>query len=167
MSVKISPIDPTTFEYQNYSQVDNQLILTTIEDTSFDANFDYIEYYIYDQQQNLLFPTTTVPLLNYDIRNGDILINPENDLINAGFNLSTYNIIYSFYRRRLASNLTQKYYISEISSDRKEIRLDSTVIDPELIISSSEAFIDYREDSEFFVDFYHNFGENQTVIANN
>ena len=86
MSVKISPIDPRTFEYQNYSQADNQLILTTIEDTSFDANFDYIEYYIYDQQQNLLFPTTTVPLLNYDVRNGDILINPENDLINAGFN---------------------------------------------------------------------------------
>ena len=85
MSVKISPIDPRTFEYQNYSQADNQLILTTIEDTSFDANFDYIEYYIYDQQQNLLFPTTTVPLLNYDVRNGDILINPENDLINAGF----------------------------------------------------------------------------------
>ena len=72
-----------------------------------------------------------------------------------------------FYRKRLSSNISEKYFISEISSDRTEIRLDSNTIANELIISSTNDFIEYRETAEYFVDFYLNFGNNQTVIANN
>ena len=78
-----------------------------------------------------------------------------------------YNISYSFYRKRASSSITEKYFISSISSDRTEIRLDSNTIENANIISSVNDFVQYRESSEYFVDFYLNFGQNQTVIANN
>ena len=86
-----------------------------------------------------------------------------NDILCPG----TFNIVYNFYRRRLASDSFSNYYISEISSDRKEIRLDSNIIENGEIISSTNDFIEYRDASPYFVDFYLNFGKNQTIIANN
>ena len=94
-------------------------------------------------------------------------MDPELNLETRGFDIGTYQISYNFYRKQLSSNVTEKYFISEISSDRTEIRLDSNVIVNELIISSSNSFIQTRENSEYFVDFYLNFGNNKTVIANN
>ena len=166
-NVTIQQLDPNTFEYQTYSDSDSQLIVQSQLDTVFSKDTDYIEYYVYDQNQNLIYPGSTTPLLDYDVRNGDVLLNPQKDLENTGFDLGVYNILYTFYRKRLSSNISEKYFIADISSDRTEIRLDSNVISNDLIISSSNEFIQYREAAEYFVDFYLNFGNNQTVIANN
>ncbi len=166
-NVTIQQLDPNTFEYQTYSDLDSQLIVQSQLDTVFSASTDYIEYYVYDQNQNLIYPSTTIPLLDYDIREGDVLLDPQKDLENSGFDIGIYNILYSFYRKRLSSNISEKYFITDISSDRTEIRLDSNIISNDLIISSSNSFIQYRETAEYFVDFYLNFGNNQTVIANN
>ena len=165
--VTIQLLDPITFEYQSYSEMDTELIVQTNVETSFTASTDYIEYYVYDQNKNQIFPGTTVPLLDFQIRQGDILLDPQTTLEGAGYDLGIYNILYTFYRKRLGSSVTEKYFISEISSDRTEIRLDSNIIDNDLIISSSNEFIEFREASEYFVDFYLNFGNNETVIANN
>ncbi|MDB0070802.1 hypothetical protein N9E82_00355 [bacterium] len=166
-NVTIQQLDPNTFEYQNYSNSDSQLIVQSQLDTIFSEDTDYIEYYAYDQNQNLIYPGSTIPLLDYDIRDGDVLLNPQKDLENTGFDIGAYNILYTFYRKRLSSNISEKYFIANISSDRTEIRLDSNIISNELVISSSNEFIQYREAAEYFVDFYLNFGNNQTVIANN
>ena len=163
----IVPLNSQTFEYQNYDTSDKNLIAQSNLDTAFTASTDYIEYYIYDQNQTLIYPPVTVPLVDYNIREGDVLLDPSLNLESRGYDLGTYNILYNFYRKHLASNTAEKYYISEISSDRTEIRLDSNIIANELIISSSNSFIQYRENSTYFIDFYLNFGENQTVIANN
>ena len=163
----ITPINPDTFEYQTYSNSDENLIVQSELDTVFSASTDYIEYYIYDQNKDLIYPNQTVPLLDYDIREGDILLNPSSNLQSLGFDIGIYNISYSFYRKRVASSITEKYFISSISSDRTEIRLDSNTIENSDIISSVNDFVQYRELSEYFVDFYLNFGQNQTVIANN
>ncbi len=165
--ITIQLLDPNTFEYQTYSNSDSELIVQSQLDTVFSTDTDYIEYYVYDQNQNLIYPGTTVPLVGYDVRDGDVLLDPQKDLENSGYDLGTYNILYNFYRKRLSSDLSQKYFISNISSDRTEIRLDSNVINNDLIISSSNSFIQYREEATYFVDFYLNFGNNQTVIANN
>ena len=166
-NVTINQLDPNTFEYQTYSDADSQLIVQSQLDTVFSASTDYIEYYVYDQNQNLIYPGSTIPLLDYNIRGGDVLLNPQKNLENSGFDIGTYNILYSFYRKRLSSNLSEKYFISNISSDRTEIRLDSNTIPNDIIISSANEFIQYRETAEYFVDFYLNFGNNQTIIANN
>ena len=168
MKTTVTPIlDSQTFEFQTYEDSDERLIIQTNLDTAFTASVDYIEYYIYNPNDVLVYPSTTVPLEQYNIKEGDVLLDPELNLETRGFDIGTYQISYNFYRKQLSSNVTEKYFISEISSDRTEIRLDSNVIANELIISSSNSFIQTRENSEYFVDFYLNFGNNKTVIANN
>ena len=167
LETTITPITPDTFEYQTYSNSDENLIIQSELDTVFSSSIDYIEYYIYDQNKDLIYPNETLPLLDYDIREGDVLLNPSSNLESLGFDIGVYNISYSFYRKRAASSITEKYFISDISSDRTEIRLDSNIIENSDIISSVNDFIQYRESSTYFVDFYLNFGNNKVTIANN
>ena len=168
LKTTVTPIlDSQTFEFQTYENSDERLIVQTNLDTAFTASTDYIEYYVYNPNNVLVYPSTTVPLVQYNVREGDVLLDPELNLETNGFDIGTYQILYQFYRKQLSSNNTEKYFISEISSDRTEIRLDSNEIANELIISSSNSFIQSRENSEYFVDFYLNFGNNRTVIANN
>jgi hypothetical protein len=163
----IAPLDPDTFEYQTYSLSDEELIVQSDLDTVFSASTDYIEYYVYDQNKKLIYPGVTTPLNSYNVREGDVLLDPASNLEELGFDVGVYSISYSFYRKRGSSSITDKYFISEISSDRTEIRLDSNVINNEDIISSINDFVNYREEQSYFVDFYLNFGENQIIIANN
>ena len=53
-NITINSLDPTTFEYQTYSDADSQLIVQSQLDTVFNPNTDYIEYYVYDQNNTLL-----------------------------------------------------------------------------------------------------------------
>jgi len=48
-NIIINQVDPTTFEYQEYSEQDNNLIDSRILDTSFTSSSDYIEYYIHTE----------------------------------------------------------------------------------------------------------------------
>ncbi len=161
----INTVDPQTFEFQDYSTSDSELIAINQLDTVFSSSTDYIEAYIYDENQNQI--SSVVPFTSYSVTEGDVVLKPSNDLERLGFDIGSYYITYDFYRPRLASTLNTRYYISEISADRTEIRLDSTQIDNLLLISSSLEFIEYRDTSEYFVDFFLNFGNNQQVIANN
>jgi len=166
-TTKITQLNPTTFEFQNYIESDERLISSFNLDTSFISSTDYIEFYIYDENQNLIFPSTTTILTSFNIKGGDILLNPIEDLKSYNFDLGTYNIFYNFYRNVANSNLNNKFFIKEISSDRTEVRLDINIEDKESLISSSLDFIEYRDKSLYFVDFYLNFGNNKTIISNN
>tara|TARA_Y100000385_G_scaffold127925_1_gene133135 strand:- start:1755 stop:11438 length:9684 start_codon:yes stop_codon:yes gene_type:complete len=161
----IQSVSPDTFEFQDYSTSDETLIVSNELDTVFSGSTDYIEAYVYDENQNQI--SSQVPFTNYSVTKGDVVLTPSNDLERLGFDVGSYYISYDFYRPQLGSTLNSQFYISEISSDRTEIRLDSTVISNELLISSSLEFIEYRDTSEYFVDFLLNFGNNQQIIANN
>jgi hypothetical protein len=164
----IIPVDPQTFEYQEYSQEDQSLISEQVIDTSFSQSTDYIEYYVYTPEQTQLFPeSNTVELDNYSVREGDVVLDPAENLFDLGFVEGEYVILYEFFRRRLGSSSTRQYFINAISSDRTELELRSNAIDSQTVLDSFREFEEYREASETFVDFYLNFGNNQTVIANN
>ena len=165
--ILITPVDPITFELQDYSVQDSDIIAKFEIDTVFSQSTDYIEYFVFDENQNLIYPPTTQELSTYNVKNGDVLLSPDQDLSRLGFDEGVYYISYNFYRKRLASSISSNYYISDISSDRTEIRLDSTTISNEDIISSTTEFTQYRNQSNYFVDFYLNFGSNNLVIANN
>jgi hypothetical protein len=142
--ILITPVDPITFELQDYSVQDSDIIAKFEIDTVFSQSTDYIEYFIFDETENLIYPSTTQELLTYSIKNGDVLLSPDQDLSRLGFNEGIYYISYNFYRKRLASSISSNYFISDISSDRTEIRLDSNTISNEDIISSTNEFIQYR-----------------------
>jgi hypothetical protein len=166
-NITVIKLDPINFESQEYIPADVQLIASSSLDTNFQSETDYIEYYIFDENQNKIYPDGTLPLTSFTVKEGDVLLNPISDLEGLEYDLGKYNIIYHFYRKHLSSDITNNYFISEISSDRTEIRLDSNTISNESIISSVNEFITYRDNQPYFVDFFLNFGGNQNVIANN
>ena len=45
--INIQPINPITFEYQEYSDADLSLVSSTNVDVTFDPLTDYIEYFVY------------------------------------------------------------------------------------------------------------------------
>ena len=59
-NIIINQVDPTTFEYQQYTEQDNILISSSRLDTTFSSSIDYIEYYVYGEDKNLIFPTEGV-----------------------------------------------------------------------------------------------------------
>ena len=166
-SILLLPVDPQTFQVESYSQEDIDIIPSSEFDTAFSSSTDYIESYVYDENKNLIFPPTTQELLTYNIKDGNVNLNPIQDLQNQQFDEGNYFINYYFYRKHLGSSIQEKYYISEISADRTEIRLDSSLIENDTIVTSSNNFIEYRDSKDYFVDFYLNFGSNNLVIANN
>jgi hypothetical protein len=168
--IKIIPVDPKTFEYQTYSEKDNTLISASILDTSFDPNTDYIEFYAYNENKELVYPLTKPihTVETYRVEQSDVILDPPADLNNEDFTEGSFFTTYNFYRNLLGSNqIKNKYFISEISSDRTEIRLNSNDIKVETQIKTAEELIARREESTYFVDFLLNFGNDQQIIANN
>ena len=113
-SILLLPVDPQTFQVESYSQQDIDIIPSSEFDTAFSSSTDYIESYVYDENKNLIFPPTTQELLTYNIKDGNVNLNPIQDLQNQQFDEGNYFINYYFYRKHLGSSIQEKYYISEI-----------------------------------------------------
>jgi len=166
--INIIQINPLSFSSDNYSPSDENLLISLVEENSFDTTTDYVELTVYNNNQVKIAPFgNDVSFTNYSILDNEIYINPETDLARLGIVTGNVNTVYNFLRKRLASSPQSTYYIKEISSDRTEIRLDSNIIPRDLIITSTLEFIDYRNQDQNFPDFYLNFGSNQLYIANN
>jgi hypothetical protein len=165
--INITPLNPTTFEFQEYSLNDTSLITSVEVENSFDSTTDHIEYFIYDLNGNIL--TSNVFGYNgYRLLDNVLTIYPEIDLTTQGFIEGQYNTLYNFVSNKLASNPNNTYFISQISPDRTEVRLDTTFIPNALVISSSiELTNDITNSTGSYYDFYLNFGNNELVIANN
>jgi hypothetical protein len=173
MAAEIIPIDPQDFSKQVYKGTDTNLI-STFEVTTNLSSSSYIEYFIYDNNQTLL--STEYNFSQYTIQNSlpvqndagisQIIIDPEASLISDGFDQGEYITYYNFFNKEIGSEL-QQLYISEISSDRTEIRLNSTSLTIIDLIEQTNNFITQRDNSQYFLDFYLNFGDNSLSLANN
>ena len=170
---EIIKIDPFNFELQTYEVQDTSLI-SQFDINTFLTSSSYIEFYIYDLNQNIL--SSNLNYNNYTVKNdgqssannniSQFNINPNQDITNQGFDQGEYIAYYNFLTKRIGDQFTN-LFISEISSDRTELRLDSNILSSLDIVEQTEDFIDFRDESEYFVDFYLNFGGNQLIIANN
>jgi hypothetical protein len=168
--VRVIPIDPTNFTLEDYSSSDENLISQQQVSTTFSQQTDYIEYFVYNPNNGgLVYPLTgaSANFTGYSLLDNTLYINPEEDLRSRGFYNGSYNTLYNFLSNRLSSNFSRRYFISEISSDRTEIRLISNDISTPELIASTNDFIQERASDNFFPDFYLNFGQNQLVISNN
>jgi len=174
MVAEITQIDAEIFTSQNYEVQDINLI-PTFEVNTFLTSSSYIELFIYDNNQNILY--SEYNLSKYKILNNgqsagnnnqasQIEINPEAILLNYNYSQGEYITYFNFLNKKVGSYL-QQLYISEISSNRTEIRLDSISLTTIDIIEQVTEFIQERENSSYFLDFYLNFKENQLIIANN
>lgn len=165
--VNIQNIDPITFELQTYSPEDTSLITSNDISTQFNPETDYLEYFIYDLNRNILVENVT-GYPNFTLLDNQVTIDPEADLRAFGFTEGQYNTAYNFLRHRLASTALNRYYIDQISADRTEVRLNTTAI-PNVEVSASAIIFsqDIQNTQGGYLDFYLDFGNNQLVIANN
>jgi len=166
-NINIQVINPNNFEFQEYNSDDLNLITAQEIETSFDPNLDYIEYYVYDLSNSIL-TSNIFGFPNYKLINNQVSISPVEDLASLGYEQGSYNTLYNFLKRKLGSNPFSTYYIDEISSDRTEIRLNTTEIsDIEVVTLTNEFITEIQNTNSDYVDFYLNFGDNQLIIANN
>jgi len=165
--INITPLNPTTFEFQEYSVNDISLITSVEVENLFNPITDHIEYFVYDLNGTIL-TSNVIGYNGYRLLDNVLTIYPEIDLTTQGFTEGQYNTLYNFVSNKLASDPNNNYFISQISPDRTEIRLDTTSIPDFLVISSSiELTNDIANSTGSYYDFYLNFGDNALIIANN
>ena len=172
---KFSAISPVEFDYQVYNTQDTNLIGSVISSSTFNTFEDYVESHLYNANDELISSEYNT---NYSILDNNLFIDltssfqdliigsPDSSIFDNDVE-ATYYLNYNILSSLLASSPNTWYYISEISSDRTEIRLDSNVISNPEIINSALSLTNKINSSPTQYDFYLNFGGNDLIIANN
>ena len=145
---------------------------TILED--FGQSNDYIEYFVYDIGNNLLkknysyknfkspSTSTVTPLGNLPL----IEIDPILDLKNLGYVSGEFKVQYNFFGNKI-SNSSAELFLKEISSNRTELRVGSTILTNSQIEASAIELINEYTKSSYFVDYLINFDNNIQVTAVN
>lgn len=162
------------FQSQDLTPLDKQLVISNFINSQFGAPEDYLELYIYDENNNLLdFDYDAFdyyPYLTSNPQNNtysSLTLDPEKDLKNRGYNRGNLNIQYNFYKRLFNSAFGNYYWIKEISTSRTELKLASQTISDDSILNGFSQYQSYISTKNYYPIFYLNFGNNQTIIANN
>jgi hypothetical protein len=178
--INIVQVNPNTFELQTYSSTDETLISNQIVEGKFGLPGDYVEYFVYSFDKLLLYPVDTpaISSTDYTVTNDPYLqnqgfystinINPLVDASELGFDVGQFYTIYNFLKTKLSSSVDNQFYITEISSDRTEVRLDTNNIpDVSWVPLAREFQAQISASFPYYTDFYLNFGYNNLIIANN
>ena len=172
----IIQINPNTLTQQTFN-VDDVVLMTPIFTSSlFDTVVDNVEYFIYDLNNNLI--SQKVPFNNWTVTFDPSLysttssvstidLNPEKDLINSGYVFGKLKSVYNFVSNKLGTSPDNRFFISEISSDRTEIRLKSNFISDDGLKIQYDEFKSQLESEQYFDEFYLNFGNNNYILSVN
>lgn len=150
---------------QTYTTSDDSLIASFRTDITFNPSTDYVEYFVYNANKQII--DSVERLSSFAIYGEDLSISPEQDLESRAYTEGKYYTAYNFLRPLLSSSILETYYVSEISTDRTEIRLASTDILNGDIVESTLALKALIEATPYQRDFSLNFGANNLIIANN
>ncbi len=178
MAALVTSIDPANLETQFYSTQDLTLLSIAPVPSLFNPSAHRVEYTI--QSLGRSYALTNYNFTDYQVVTDtvsyssdfsttyEISLDPEKNLLNAGFSQGSYNVIYNFFSNELNSSFeNQNYFIKSISPDRTEVRLGSNVLanfDLKILVNQ---FKNQLNELTYFQDFYLNFGDNELVIANN
>ena len=153
---------------------DQQLVTSNFINSSFGADGDYIELFIYDQQNTLIDVDYDAfdyyPFLLNNPQNNTysaLTLEPEKDLRNRGYNRGNLTVQYNFYKRLFNSQFGTQYWIKEISQTRREIKLASQVLSDAVIRDGFAQYQSYIATKNYYPIFYLNFGNNIVLTANN
>ena len=182
-----------TQQISRYDSDDTNLLSPILLKEDFGYPNDYIEYFIYDAGGNLLnlnysykdfkLPTTqgqtpgnysdvSVGVIsNYNSQSYSTLpvieIDPVKDLQNLGYTSGEFKVQYNFFNNRISSASQSGLFLKEISADRTELRVGSTVLTNEQIESGSLSLINEYSSSAYFTEYLLNFGNNIQAVAVN
>ena len=163
------------FNPPSLSEQDTNLIGSSEETGFISTTGSNIEFGIYDLNTNLLFyepnyNNWSSEGLGNDVNDGTLStlnIDPGKDVENTQYNYGQVYAVYNFFDNVLGSSADNTYFISEISSDRTEIRIDNTNIsNKSLEVLYDEFFAQFNLDTTYDY-FYLNFGDNNLAISTN
>ncbi len=99
--INISSINPITFEFQDYSIEDTNLITNLEVSSVFDPQKNKIEFFIYDLNNNVIYQNVN-NFNQYTVTNSDtIVLDPGLNVTSQGFNEGEYNVVYNFVANKL------------------------------------------------------------------
>ena len=173
MAANVTPIFAGNYSLQSYTSQDESLLLTANVNTVLTGS-SKIELHLYSPdnvllESNLDFSNYGTPIsINSSGPNnlGAISLNPEKDLDLLGYDQGEFIAYYAFTNLEIGS-ATQVLYVDEISSDRTEVRIKTNGLSALQFVEQAENFIEKRELSNYFIDFYLNFFGNNLTISNN
>ena len=159
---------------QDLNSLDRPLVTSNTINSQFGQTNDVIELYIYDENRQLISldydASDYYPYLTANPQNNTystLVLDPEKDLKNRGFNRGDLNIQYNFYKNLFNSSFNSTYWIKEISNSRTELKLSSQKISGDAIRNGFAQYQSYISDKNYFPVFYLNFGNNIASSANN
>ena len=174
-NIKIVGSILNTQQVTRYEAADINLLASQTIQEDFGLTNDYIEYFVYDAGGNSLnanytykdFKSPTTSYVN-PTNNGlpIIEIDPVKDLQNLGYSSGEFKVQYNLFTNKI-SNPNAELFLKEISADRTELRVGSTILTNEQIESGSLALINEYSSSAYFVDYLLNFGNNTQVVVVN
>ncbi len=191
VSSSMQQINPSLLFNDGFELENSSLIPNEDYSGSFTPGINQIEFYVYDSQKSIQYSdynfldyqitqnttpdanpvgANTEQLANPVVGNSttDVVnINPEEDIYNAGYSNGVLYGVYNFINNQLSSSIDNKYFISEISGDRTEIRIKSNYITPTQMKSSYISFENTLNTPKYFDEFYITFGENEYHIGVN
>jgi hypothetical protein len=162
-------------QISRYDNDDTNLLTSQTIQEDFGLTNDYIEYFIYDAGGNLLntnytyrdFKSPTTSYVNPKNNGLPIIeIDPVKDLQNLGYSSGEFRVQYNLFTNKI-SNPNAELFLKEISADRTELRVGSTILTNEQIESGSLELINEYTNSPYFVDYLLNFSNNIQAVAVN
>ena len=189
MASTIIPISPINFNIEELSSNDQSILTSNFTDGKVTYGRSKIEFHIYDLNNNLISSNENIsewnvstdlsvskntnPVSVYETQtpntneNTSVTLDPESNLINSGYAYGIYNVLYNFTEYQFGSSPVNQFYISEISSDRTEIKITNNFIPSGSLQIAYEDFkLKYSTDT-FFDEFYINFGDNNLYLGIN
>jgi hypothetical protein len=162
-----------TQRVSRFKDEDVNLLGYSIINQSFGFPEDYIEFFVSDNggvvnsnydyrnfknpSDSPLNPNATLPVIEID---------PIQDLQNLGYTSGIYNTQYNFFKKKI-SDFNAELFISELSGDRTELRINSNIIPTNELITSAQNLITELDNSLYQKYFLLNFLNGYQAVALN
>ena len=196
VSTSISQVDPNSLSNEGFELQDQSIIPNEIIPSSFTPGENFVEFFIYDSQKDLLTsnnyfyedwsitndtnreqlsgsyvdPVTGLNVIEASsttVPTNEITLNPGLNVYNEGFENGVVYASYNFVNYELGSSPENTFYLSEISSDRTEIAIKSNIIPLTDFRKGYDSLVSSITTNDFFDEFYVSFFDNDFVIATN
>ena len=177
-------VDPQSLFTDGYELTNQNVIESEALRGEFTPGVNNVEFYIYDANKTLIYSDYNFtgyyieqninPSRSFNVKTGassvtttGINLDPEKDISTQGFTNGEMYAVYNFVNLELGSSLGVPYYLSEISSDRTEIRLKSNFIPTNVMKSTVISLRREITNPDFFDEVYISFGNNEYHIGVN
>lgn len=168
MSITVKKISGNLTQYDT---IDTSLVSSRDYIRQFGLKEDYVEYHIYTKGNSLIY--SNYNYLDYKIPGtlqgstetytNEIQLFPETVVEQLGFTYGSFTVQFNILRKKIVDINQKIFFIKEISSDRKEIRVSTNDVSNLSIEEGVLNLLFEIQSSSYFKDFLLNFGDNKFV----